>query len=133
MQEYVDATGHSQELPTWSTGLWASKNRYRNSTEFLSAAKNYVTEYGIPLSVLVIDYISWKNMGDGDFNQDCWFDVSDMVSEVRQVYGAETMLSPYMQFIERSSVNFADAVDSQALALAADRVGLLFLPFHGIF
>ena len=68
MNAYVDATGHAPELPSWASGYWHSKNRYKTQAEVLSTYDIFQKNYSIPISVFVIDYFNWELMGDNTFN-----------------------------------------------------------------
>jgi alpha-D-xyloside xylohydrolase len=50
--------GHSLPMPKAASGFWMSKNRYRNQTQLLEVARGFKAR-GLPLSVLVIDYLHW--------------------------------------------------------------------------
>ena len=70
---YADAVGHAPVMPEYATGFWQSKNRYRNQSQLLDVAAGYASR-GLPLSVIVIDYLSWVTLGDWTFNAACWPD-----------------------------------------------------------
>jgi alpha-D-xyloside xylohydrolase len=83
MARYADATGHPPEFPPWASGLWQSKLRYRDQAEILDVAREY-RRRALPLSVLVVDYLHWRRMGDWDFDRRDWPDPRTMVDELRR-------------------------------------------------
>ena len=58
MEHYADATGHAPAFPYWASGFWQCKLRYSTQVEFLNVAREFKRR-GLPLSVLVIDYLHW--------------------------------------------------------------------------
>jgi alpha-D-xyloside xylohydrolase len=105
LRGYVDVTGHAPKLPFWATGFWQCKNRYRNQSQVLDVARGYVKR-GLPISVIVIDYMHWQHLGDWRLNKGdwvagpdgdgthgaCWPDPKAMVAELKE-YGIEVMVS----------------------------------------
>src|SRR5712691_3670939 len=88
---YAGATGFPSPLPEWASGFWQSKLRYRNQDELLAVAREYARR-GLPLSVLVIDYLHWRHLGDWDFDPKAWPDPRSMVEELRAL-GIEPAVS----------------------------------------
>jgi len=82
MAQYADATGHAPAFPRWASGLWQSKLRYRDQEELLEVAREYHRR-GLPLAVLVIDYLHWRRVGDWDFDPRDWPDPAAMADELR--------------------------------------------------
>jgi len=41
LSHYADATGHPPPLPSWASGFWQSKLRYRTQDELLTVAREY--------------------------------------------------------------------------------------------
>ena len=93
MQSYVDAVGHAPVLPAWAAGYWHSKNRYASQEELLDAAWGFYTR-GVNVSVIVIDYHHWKNMGDYSFDQGAWPDIKGMVANLTSI-GMKVMVSAW--------------------------------------
>ena len=87
----ADAGGHAMPMPFWTTGFIQCKDRYRNQTQLLSVARGYV-ERGLPISMIVIDWFHWSNMGDWELNPHCWHDPQGMVDELRGL-GIELMIT----------------------------------------
>lgn len=88
---YADVVGHAPVLPDWATGFWQSKLRYRTQAELLDVARRYHDE-GIPLSVIVSDFIHWPAMGDYRFDTEEFPDAAAMVDELAAM-GTRLMVS----------------------------------------
>jgi alpha-D-xyloside xylohydrolase len=101
LSEYADAVGHAPAMPSYATGFIQSKNRYRNQTQLLAVAAGYA-QRGLPLSVIVIDYLSWVTLGDWTFNPACWPDPQGMVNTLKG-QGVELMVSFYPYQVPGSS------------------------------
>lgn len=67
----VDVVGHAPLMPFYATGFIQCKDRYRNQSQLLAVANGYA-QRGLPVSVLVVDWMHWSNMGDWTFNPTCW-------------------------------------------------------------
>ena len=67
LSRYADATGHAPKLPSWASGFWQSKLRYRTQEELLGVAGEY-RRRGVPLAVIVSDFMHWEHMGDWNFD-----------------------------------------------------------------
>lgn len=48
LAQYADAVGYAPPMPAFAAGFIASKDRYRNQTQFMEVAKGYV-DRGIPI------------------------------------------------------------------------------------
>ena len=81
MKNYMDATGYPTLYPFFTTGFWQSRNRYRSQQEFLNVSYGYA-ERQLPVSVIVIDYYSWKILGDEILDPNCWQDPKGMTRQV---------------------------------------------------
>ena len=68
LQSYADAVGHAPTIPQWALGLWQSKLRYTSQEELMEVAREYKRR-GLPLSVIVTDFIHWPAMGSGALTQ----------------------------------------------------------------
>ena len=68
LHRYVDATGHAAPLPYYATGFIQSKDRYRNTSQLLSVAREHVVTRGLPMSMIVIDFHHWAYLGDWALN-----------------------------------------------------------------
>jgi hypothetical protein len=85
------AVGQPAPLPFYATGFIQCKNRYRSQAQLLSVAQEYITR-GLPVSVIVIDYLHWVTWGDWAFNPTCWPDPQGMVDQLA-TWGIELMVS----------------------------------------
>ena len=91
LRNYADVTGHATVMPPWATGFIQSKDRYRNQTQLMDVARGY-KQRKLPISMIVIDWFYWKNMGDWALNEACWPDPQGMVDELRAM-GIELMVT----------------------------------------
>ena len=104
MENYADATGHAPEFPYWASGFWQCKLRYKTQEEFLSVAREFKRR-GLPLSVLVIDFLHWKTIGDWKLDPRFWPDPEAMVKEMKEM-GVRIMISPWT-LVDETSENYA--------------------------
>lgn len=88
---YADVTGRSPMLPEWAAGFWQSKLRYRTQEELLEVAREYHRR-GLPLSVIVVDFFHWTQLGDWRFEPSEWPDPDTMVKELESM-GVRLMVS----------------------------------------
>ncbi|WP_026459824.1 TIM-barrel domain-containing protein [Schaalia suimastitidis] len=91
LMRYADAVGHAPVLPRWATGFWQSRLRYMSQEELLAVARRY-HELGLPLSVIVTDFIHWPAMGDFRFDPNEYPDPAAMLAELEQM-GTRLMVS----------------------------------------
>src|SRR5579863_2117881 len=105
---YADVTGHAPDLPSWASGFWQSKLRYRTQEELLSVAREYHRR-GLPLSVIVSDFFHWEYLGDRSFDNDEWPDPVAMVSELESM-GTKLMVSVWPSLSPLSS-NYKPMLD----------------------
>ena len=104
MENYADATGHAPEFPYWASGFWQCKLRYTNQEEFLGVAREFKRR-GLPLSVLVIDFLHWDVTGNWRLDPKFWPDPKAMVKELDEM-GVRIMISPWT-LVDEKSENFA--------------------------
>jgi len=104
LEHYADATGHAPEFPHWASGFWQCKMRYETQEEFLAVAREFKRR-GLPLSVMVIDYLHWDVLGNWKLDPKCWPDPRAMIREM-DAQGVRIMISPWTLVDERSE-NFA--------------------------
>lgn len=102
LSHYADVTGHAPAFPEWAGGLWQCKLRYKSQDEILSVVREYVRRK-LPLSVIVIDYLHWKHLGDWKLDPEFWPDPDAMVEECRKA-GIRIMVSPWI-LSEQDSVH----------------------------
>lgn len=112
-------TGRAPLPPDFSLGYLHSKLRYENQTEFILLAQHF-HDYGIPVSMLVIDYLSWAYQGDWGLQDNLWPNVSYMSQRVKELTGAEIMASLWPS-VEDASVNY-EVMQMEGL-LSATRSG----------
>ena len=91
LSHYADATGHPPPLPSWASGFWQSKLRYRTQDELLTVAREY-HHRGVPVAVIVSDFFHWEYLGDWCFHAGEWPDPAAMVSELESM-GTKLMVS----------------------------------------
>lgn len=91
LAQYVDAVGHAPQMPFYATGFIQCKDRYRNQSQLLAVAQGYL-DRGLPISVIVIDWMHWVHQGDWAFNPVCWPDPQGMVDQL-STQGIETMVT----------------------------------------
>lgn len=104
MEHYADATGHAPAFPYWASGFWQCKSRYKTQEEFLNVAREFKRR-GLPLSVLVIDFLHWDVMGNWKLDPKFWPDPAAMVKELDEM-GVRIMISPWT-LVDEKSENFA--------------------------
>ncbi|MCY2995609.1 MAG: family 31 glucosidase [Planctomycetota bacterium] len=104
MEHYADATGHAPTFPYWASGFWQCKLRYKTQEEFLGIAREFKRR-GLPLSVLVIDFLHWDITGNWKLDPKFWPDPQAMVKEMDEL-GVRIMISPWT-LVDEKSENFA--------------------------
>jgi alpha-D-xyloside xylohydrolase len=90
-RQYAEATGKPPMMPSFATGFWQCKLRYRTQQEVLEVAREYKRRE-LPLSVIVIDFFHWPNQGAWCFDARDWPDPKAMVDELKSL-GIEPMVS----------------------------------------
>lgn len=104
LEKYADATGHAPQFPYWASGFWQCKLRYETQEELLETAREFKRR-GLPLSVIVIDYLHWKLCGDWKLDPQLWPDPESMVRELQDM-GVRVMVSPWT-LVDEKSENYA--------------------------
>ena len=122
IETYTSAVGRAPEMPEDLLGLWQSKLRYYNEEQVLSVAEEYKNR-GIPLDVIVIDYIHWPKFGDWKFDNTCFPDPTEMTEKLLEMK-VKPMVSVWPA-VERSSSNYKEMMDKGYL-VGTDRG----LPIH---
>lgn len=125
LRAYIDATGHSPDIPDWALGFWQCKLRYRSQDELLGIARDH-KQRGLPLSCIVIDFFHWTKQGDWKFHPDEWPDPAALVAELRDM-GVETMVSVWPT-VSASSENYRQMTE-HGLLLTAERGVPVLIPF----
>ncbi len=80
---YRELTGVAPLLPLWAYGYWQSKERYKTQNEMVEAAKTF-REKGIPIDVIVQDWMYWGKHGWNafKFDEESFPDPSKMVKDL---------------------------------------------------
>ncbi len=91
MTRYAEVTGFPTKFPKWGSGFWQCKLRYQTQEEVLEVAREH-KKRGLPMSVIVIDFFHWTQMGDWKFDPEKWPDPAGMVKQLKKM-GIETMVS----------------------------------------
>ena len=102
---YVDLTGHAPMPPKWALGFIQCKNRYRSQDELLYLANQFRSRQ-IPLDVLVIDWLWFKEFGDLQWRSDTFPDPKAAFTRLEKM-GVRIMQAQH-PFIETNSVKFAE-------------------------
>ena len=130
LSHYADATGHTPTLPSWASGFWQSKLRYRTQKELLAVAREYHRR-GIPLAVIVSDFFHWEHLGDWSFDPSEWPDPVAMVNELKAM-GTELMVSVWPS-VSPLSVNYR-SMSERGLLIASEQSAPVhsFWPERGV-
>jgi alpha-D-xyloside xylohydrolase len=100
---FVDAVGHASQFPSWASGFWQCKLRYKTQDELLAVAREY-RRRKLPLDVIVIDFFHWTKQGEWTFDRKCWPDPRGMVKEL-EAMGVKLMVSVWPTVSIRSAAN----------------------------
>ena len=125
MERYADLTGHPPVLPEWAAGFWQCKLRYRTQDEVLAVAREHKRR-GLPMSVIVVDYIHWTKMGEWKFDPICWPDPAGMVRELERL-GIKVMVSVWPT-VNPDSENYAE-LERRNLLVRTERGMTTFIRF----
>lgn len=109
VETYTAAVGRAPEMPENLLGLWQSKLRYHTEEDVLSVAEEYKRR-GIPLDVIVIDYIHWPKFGEWKFDPSCFPNPTEMTQKLLDM-NVKTMVSVWPA-VERSSSNYKKMMDN---------------------
>ena len=119
MSHLAQLVGPPAPLPQWATGFIQCKLRYRDQAELLAAAQGYV-DRGLPISAIVIDYMSWPSFGSWTYIERCWPDPAGMVRTLDS-WGIALIQSVWPN-IETASPHFPDMLQRGFLTLNASGV-----------
>ncbi len=108
VETYTAAVGRAPEMPENLLGLWQSKLRYASQQEVLSVAEEYKRR-GIPLDVIVIDYIHWTRFGNWEFDREAFPNPDEMTQKLIDM-GIKPMVSVWPA-LERSSKNYTPMLE----------------------
>ena len=91
LENFVAWVGAHPRPPDWALGYWHSKNRYASQAELLDAARGFFNR-SVPVSYMIIDWLSWKTQGDWELDPAFWPDPSAMCQELAAM-GMRAMVS----------------------------------------
>lgn len=79
-------TGEAPLLPLWAYGYWQSKERYKSQAEIIETARKF-RERGIPIDVIVQDWMYWGRHGWNafKFDEENYPNPSKMVEELHML------------------------------------------------
>src|SRR5258707_7840209 len=97
------------------------RRRSRERADLLALAWG-CSRRGLPLSVLVIDYLHWRHLGDWDFDPQAWPDPRAMVEELRAL-GVELAVSVWPS-VSPLSDNYATMRDAGLLAVTDNGIAV---------
>ncbi len=100
IEQYTSVTGRTPPLPSFASGFWQCKLRYKNQEEVLNIAREY-KKRKLPISVIVIDFFHWTMQGDFEFDPEDWPNPAAMVKELEDM-GIILMVSVWPTIDERS-------------------------------
>jgi alpha-D-xyloside xylohydrolase len=112
LRRYADCTGYPPMLPEFAAGFWQCKMRYANQQELLNVAREHHRR-GLPLSVIVVDFMHWPHQGDWKWDAADWPDPTAMIAELKTL-GIELMVSVWPA-VSRLSENWAELYTRQLL------------------
>ena len=118
MGNYTDVTGRQPLPPRWAFGNFASRFGYRTEKETRDVVRRFRRQ-DIPLDAVILD-LYWFGpeiqgyMGELDWDRNAFPDAEKMISDfARDGVRTITITEP---FVLRTSSNWQDAVDNDALA-----------------
>ncbi|KAL0069350.1 hypothetical protein AAF712_003715 [Marasmius tenuissimus] len=138
-KQFTAVTGRQPLPPDWSLGYQQSKLRYYNQTQVEDLAQRFHDEQ-VNVSLIVIgnfhalcpqksvahnftDFFAWKFQGDWSFDTEPWPDPVRMVQRVRELTGAELMVSLWPS-VEDKSENYITLQRQGLLATTRDGPGI---------
>lgn len=127
LEGYTALTGRPPMMPSFATGFWQCKLRYRSQEELLSVAREYHRR-NLPLSMIIIDYFHWTRQGEWKFQEQFWPDPRGMVEELKEM-GIEVMVSVWPT-VDPDSENYTEMAESNMLIRSERGVGVFFM-FEG--
>lgn len=121
MNRYAGVTGFPTELPEWASGFWQCKLRYKTQEEVLAIAREH-KKRKLPISVIVIDFFHWTQMGDFKFDSQAFPSPGKMVEEL-EAMGIKLMVSIWPS-IDFRSENYEEMRDKGFLVGTAKGLGI---------
>ena len=122
VESLTAVTGRVPVMPDEYLGLWQCKLRYASQDEVIEVTEEY-KKRGIPLDVIVIDYLHWPAFGDWCLDPACFPDPTEMNRRV-EAAGTKLMVSVWPG-VERRSKNYKP-LHENGYVTATDRG----LPIH---
>ncbi|ESK90799.1 glycoside hydrolase family 31 [Moniliophthora roreri MCA 2997] len=121
-QQFTAVTGRQPTPPDFALGYQQSKLRYYNQTQVEDLAQRFHDEQ-VNISLIVIDFFAWKFQGDWSFDESVWPDPAAMAKRVKDLTGAELMVSLWPS-VEDKSVNYLTLQHGGLLATTRDGTGI---------
>ncbi|KAK7682845.1 hypothetical protein QCA50_014230 [Cerrena zonata] len=121
-EQFTAVTGRQPTPPDFILGYQQSKLRYFNETQILNLAQRFHDEQ-VNVSLIVVDFFAWKFQGDWSFNPEFWPDPVSMAAKVKELTGAEMMVSLWPS-VEDLSVNYIPMQEQGLLATTRDGPGV---------
>ncbi|KAK7047629.1 hypothetical protein VNI00_006397 [Paramarasmius palmivorus] len=121
-QQFTAVTGRQPTPPDFMLGYQQSKLRYYNQTQIEDLAQRFHDEQ-VNVSLIVVDFFAWKFQGDWSFDDSVWPDPAGMAKRVKDLTGAEMMVSLWPS-VEDKSVNYLALQQQGLLATTRDGTGI---------
>ncbi|KAH7928869.1 glycoside hydrolase family 31 protein [Leucogyrophana mollusca] len=121
-EQYTAVTGRQPTPPDFILGYQQSKLRYYNQTQIMDLAQRFHDEQ-VNVSMIVVDFFNWKYQGDWAFDPEYWPDPAVMTATVKNLTGAEMMVSLWPS-VEDLSVNYLTLQEQGLLATTRDGTGI---------
>ncbi|EIW79742.1 glycoside hydrolase family 31 protein [Coniophora puteana RWD-64-598 SS2] len=121
-EQYTAVTGRQPTPPDFILGYQQSKLRYWNQTQVMDLAQEF-HDRQVNVSMIVVDFFNWKYQGDWAFDPEYWSDPAEMASFVKNMTGAEMMVSLWPS-VEDLSDNYIALQEQGLLATTRDGTGV---------
>ncbi|KAG7448767.1 glycoside hydrolase family 31 protein [Guyanagaster necrorhizus] len=121
-QQYTGVTGRQPTPPDFVLGYQQSKLRYWNQSQVIDVAQRFHDEK-VNVSLIIVDFFAWKYQGDWSFDPEFWPDPAGMAAQVKELTGAEMMVSLWPS-VEDLSVNYISLQQEGMLATTRDGTGV---------
>ncbi|KAJ8700584.1 hypothetical protein PTI98_003597 [Pleurotus ostreatus] len=121
-QQFTSVTGRQPTPPDFLLGYQQSKLRYFNESQVLDVAQRFHDEQ-VNVSLIVVDFFAWKFQGDWSFNPEFFPDPEGMAAKVKELTGAEMMVSLWPS-VEDLSENYLTLQHNGLLATTRDGPGV---------
>ncbi|KAG7095263.1 hypothetical protein E1B28_006036 [Marasmius oreades] len=121
-EQFTAVTGRQPLPPDWSFGYQQSKLRYYNQTQIENLAQRFHDEK-VNVSLIVIDFFNWKFQGDWSFDASAWPDPERMAQRVKELTGAELMVSLWPSVEDKSEL-YITLQQQGLLATTRDGTGI---------